>query len=239
MTDNCNNCPPPFGTEGVLNNADSIPVPGGYSPQEKIIYAETLDCYCKPMDIANMRQLFLLLAQSHWANSQNFGPHIAGLECLTFTRESDSALQIRLDSDYNQSDTFNKPSIYVSIDRMAFQRLSQDNRDAFSDDLGTAYRSWVTASTLTLAHYHAASDIAFKMADNSMYFLLGVMEPIMAKLPIPKYDPIDVGPLQIIEKGPDRCFRVDAKILINCHYNVSTSIESSRLKQFALEMAPK
>jgi hypothetical protein len=240
MSEDCNTCPPEFGQNGFYEtNADRIPVPGGYSPSEQIVYAEAMACLCETTDIATLRTLFLLLIQAHWSHKDNFGPHINNLGCLVFTREPDSPIVIRLTDDFKPDEAFSKPSIYVHIDQMAFQKLTQDNRDGFSPDLGTVYRSWRTLSTLTVSHYHSSEDIAFKMADNSMYFLLGIRESIMQKLPLPMFEPQSVGPAQKTERNPDVCFRVDSKINFNGNYNISTSIESHRLKQFAISVAPK
>jgi len=234
------NCPPEFGQDGFFtSNADRIPEPGGYSPDEKIIYAEAMECFCKPVDIATFRQLFLLLTQAHWTHKDNFGPHIDGLGCLEFSRGAESPIAIRLTDDFKTDEAFSKPSIYVMVDKMDFQKLVQDNRDGFSPDLGTVYRSWRTLSTLTVSHYNPSEDIALKMADNSMYFFLGIREELMQKLPLPMFEPQAVGPAQRIEKSPDVCYRVDSKITFNANYNISTSIESHRLARFRVEVNPE
>jgi hypothetical protein len=224
------------------SNRERLPDPAsGYSPGERRLYAEAFECMRDTVfDLASMRRLFTILLQAHWSHTGNFLPHAKGLECLTYNPEAENGgpLIVRSEYDFDEQNSFTTPSIYVGVDRMNFQKMSVDSKIGDSDDLATTYRQWQTVSTLKVSHFNRSSDVVQRMADNTMFFLLGIRESLMHKFPIRAMDPVDSGQLMLVRKSPERCFRADAAVSITYSFDISTTIESHRLRQFIFEITP-
>ena len=228
---------PNFGQPGFYkSNSDQTPNPGGFSPSERVVYADAYECLDRPLDIANLRQLFLLMTQAHWSSPLNYGANGAGLECLVYDRSEAPELEVRLAHDFKAEVAWKKPSIFVQVDRMQFTQTVIDNQTGRSPDLSTVERYWKVKSMLVVSHYHPSADIAARMADNTMFFFLGIGESLMQRLNLQSFVPQEIGSLQKIDSSPDPCFRVDSSILLTYTFNITTAIEGHRLKQFSLEI---
>jgi hypothetical protein len=94
-------------------------------------------------------------------------------------------------------------------------------------------------TAVSFIHVFESADQALLAADCTASFFVGIKESLRNKLNLSSFEPISISPPALIEKSPERFFRVDATFGISYNYSVLVNIESHRLKKFAIEFAPE
>jgi hypothetical protein len=204
-------------------------------------YAQLFNCMSEPLNGSNLRTIFLLLTRAHYSDSKNFGYLEEQLKCMVWTSEhSKSALEIDPSYQYDINRDNRKPGIYVGIDQpLQFSKIDINSRQGNIPDNSGFFSGQLLRSAVSFIHVFESADQAALAADCTTSFFIGIKESLRNKLNLSSFEPISISPPALIEKNPERFFRVDCLFGISFNYSVLVNIESHRLKKFAIEFEPQ
>lgn len=207
----------------------------------KEAYVELFNCMSEPLNGSNLRTIFLLLTRAHYSDSKNFGYLEAQLKCMVWDSDhSKSAIEIDPTYQYDINRDNRKPGIYVGVDQpFQFSKIDLNARQGNIQDNSGFFSGQIARSAVSFVHVFESPDQAVLAADCTTSFFVGVKESLRNKLNLSSFEPISISPPALIEKSPERFFRVDSTFGIAFNYSVLVNIESHRLKKFAIEFAPE
>lgn len=195
----------------------------------------------EPLNGSNLRSVFLLLTRAHFSTSKNYGYLEPQLSCVEWNTDPfKSTLAVELSQEYERSKNQNTPAVYVGFDQpFSFKKIDlSDNASDHTDNSGRVMGVLTTAA-LSLIHVAPTMDMALLLADSSASFFLGTRDSVAQRLNLIAFDPISISPPVMVDKGPERNFRVDVTFGLSFNYVINANIESHRLKKFAMEFAGK
>lgn len=195
----------------------------------------------EPLNGSNLRTVFLLLARAHFSSAKNYGYLEPQLSCAVWDADPFKAsLAVELSQEYERAKNQNTPAVYVGFDQpFSFKKIDlSDNTEDHADNSGRVM-GVLTTATLSIIHVAPTMDQALLLADSSTSFFLGTRDSVASRLNLIAFDPISISPPAMIDKGPERNFRVDATFGLTFNYVINANIESHRLKKFAMEFAGK
>jgi hypothetical protein len=202
------------------------------------LFRDLYDCLLEPLNGSSLRTIFLLLTRAHYSDSKNYGYLKDDLACLKYSDDmGECSLFVELGQEYDYNKATRRPAVYVNFpEPMTFRKVDlTQKQDNFEDNSG--YTSGVIAETVvSFAHVHNSMDTALLLADSTTSFFFAIRSTIMSHLNLMQFDPIIISNAKVIEKAPERFFRVDVNFKIMFNYKVDTNLESHRLKKFALEL---
>lgn len=195
----------------------------------------------EPLNGSNLRTIFLLLTRAHYSDSKNFGYLEEQLKCAVWDSEhSKSALEIDPSYQYDINRDNRKPGIYVGIDQpFQFSKIDLNSRQGNIPDNSGFFSGQLLRSAVSFIHVFESADQASLAADCTASFFIGIKESLRTKLNLSSFEPISISPPALIEKSPERFFRVDCLFGVSFNYSVLVNIESHRLKNFAIEFSPQ
>lgn len=204
-------------------------------------YAQLFNCMSEPLNGSNLRTIFLLLTRAHYSDSKNFGYLEEQLKCAVWNSDhSKSALEIDPSYQYDMNRDNRQPGIYVGIDQpFQFSKIDLNSRQGNIPDNSGFFSGQLLRSAVSFIHVFESADQASLAADCTASFFIGIKESLRNKLNLSSFEPISISPPALIEKNPERFFRVDCLFGISFNYSVLVNIESHRLKKFAIEFAPQ
>lgn len=195
----------------------------------------------EPLNGSNLRTIFLLLTRAHFSTAKNYGYLEPQLSCVEWNSDTfKSTLAVELSQEYERAKNQNTPAVYVGFDQpFSFKKIDfSDNTGDHTDNSGRVM-GVLTTAILSLIHVAPTMDQALLLADSSTSFFLGTRDSLAYKLNLIAFDPISISPPAMVDKGPERNFRVDATFGLSFNYVINANIESHRLKKFALDFAGK
>ena len=195
----------------------------------------------EPLNGSNLRTIFLLMTRAHYSDSKNFGYLEEQLKCMVWSSEhSKSALEIDPSYQYDINRDNRKPGIYVGVDQPCqFSKIDINSRQGNIPDNSGFFSGQLLRTAISFIHVFETADQALLAADCTTSFFVGVKESLRNKLNLSSFEPISISPPALIEKTPERFFRVDVTFGIAFNYSVLVNIESHRLKKFAIEFTPE
>jgi len=195
----------------------------------------------EPLNGSNLRTIFLLMTRAHYSDSKNFGYLEEQLKCMVWSSEhSKSALEIDPSYQYDINRDNRKPGIYVGVDQPCqFSKVDINSRQGNIPDNSGFFSGQLLRTAISFIHVFESADQALLAADCTASFFVGVKESLRNKLNLSSFEPISISPPALIEKTPERFFRVDVTFGIAFNYSVLVNIESHRLKKFAIEFTPE
>ena len=195
----------------------------------------------EPLNGSNLRTIFLLLTRAHYSDSKNFGYLEEQLKCAVWSSEhSKSALEIDPSYQYDINRDNRKPGIYVGVDQPSqFSKVDLNSRQGNIPDNSGFFSGQLLRTAISFIHVFESADQALLAADCTASFFVGIKESLRNKLNLSSFEPISISPPALVEKTPERFFRVDATFGISYNYSVLVNIESHRLKKFAIEFTPE
>lgn len=195
----------------------------------------------EPLNGSNLRTIFLLMTRAHYSDPKNFGYLEEQLKCMVWTPEhSKSALEIDPSYQYDINRDNRKPGIYVGVDQPCqFSKIDLNARQGNIPDNSGFFSGQLLRTAISFIHVFESADQALLAADCTTSFFVGIKESLRNKLNLSSFEPISISPPALIEKTPERFFRVDATFGISFNYSVLVNIESHRLKKFAIEFIPE
>jgi hypothetical protein len=204
-------------------------------------YVQLFNCMSEPLNGSNLRTIFLLLTRAHYSNAKNFGYLEEQLKCMVWDPDhSKSPLEIDPTYQYDINRDNRKPGIYVGIDQPSqFTKIDLNSTQASIPDNSGYFSGHLLKTAVTFTHVFESPDQALLAADCTTSFFVGIKKSLYTKLNLSSFEPISITPPTLIEKSPERFFRVDASFSIAFNYNVLVNIESHRLKKFAFELQPQ
>lgn len=153
---------------------------------------------------------------------------------------SKSPLEIDPTYQYDMNRDNRKPGIYVGVDQPCqFSKIDLNARQGFIEDNSGFFSGQLMRTSVSFVHAFESPDQALLAADCTASFFIGIKEALRNKLNLSSFEPISISPPALIEKTPERFFRVDVTFGISFNYSVLVNIESHRLKKFAIEFAPQ
>lgn len=194
----------------------------------------------EPLNSSNLRTIFLLLTRAHYSDAKNFGYLEEQLKCVVWDADhSKSVLEIDPTYQYDLNRDSRKPGIYVGVDRPSeFSKIDLNSRQGNLPDNSGFFSGQLLRTAVSFIHVFESPDQALLAADCTTSFFVGVKESLRNKLNLSSFEPISISAPVLIEKTPERFFRVDATFGIAFNYSVLVNIESHRLKKFAIEFDP-
>ncbi len=195
----------------------------------------------EPLNGSNLRTLFLLLTRAHYSDSKNYGYLEPQLQCLKYSDDpNEQTLFVELSQEYSYDKGIRRPAVYVGFDQpMQFKKIDLKHNQQNQEDNGASDLGFLVTATLSLIHVAASQDTALLMADSSSSFFIGIRDPLKKRLGLMSFDPVSISPPAMIDRAPERYFRVDCMFNLTFNYVVQANIESHRLKKFALELQGK
>jgi hypothetical protein len=128
----------------------------------------------------------------------------------------------------------------VGVDQPCqFSKIDLNSRQANLPDNSGFFSGHLLRTSLSFIHVFESADQALLAADCTTSFFVGIKESIRSKLNLSSFEPIAISPPALIEKTPERFFKVDVTFGIVFNYNVLVNIESHRLKKFVMEFTPE
>lgn len=204
-------------------------------------YVQLFNCMSEPLNGSNLRTIFLLLTRAHYSDSKNFGYLEEQLKCMVWDAEhSKSPLEIDPTYQYDMNRDNRKPGIYVGVDQPCqFSKIDLNSRQGNITDNSGFFSGQLLKTAVSFLHVFESPDQALLAADCTTSFFVGIKESLRNKLNLSSFEPISISAPALIEKTPERFFRVDVTFGISFNYSVLVNIESHRLKKFAIEFAPQ
>jgi hypothetical protein len=204
-------------------------------------YAQLFNCMSEPLNGSNLRTIFLLMTRAHYSDSKNFGYLEEQLKCAVWSAEhSKSALEIDPSYQYDINRDNRKPGIYVGVDQPCqFSKIDLAARQGNIPDNSGFFSGQLVRTAVSFIHVFESADQALLAADCTASFFVGIKESLRNKLNLSSFEPISISPPALVEKTPERFFRVDVTFGISFNYSVLVNIESHRLKKFAIEFVPQ
>jgi hypothetical protein len=204
-------------------------------------YVQLFNCMSEPLNGSNLRTTFLLLTRAHYSDSKNFGYLEEQLKCMVWDPDhSRSPLEIDPSYQYDINRDNRKPGIYVGVDQpFQFSKIDLSSRQSSIPDNSGFFSGQLVRSAVSFIHVFESPDQALLAADCTTSFFVGIKDSLRNKLNLSSFEPISMTAPALIEKAPERFFRVDSTFGISFNYSVLVNIESHRLKKFAIEFEPK
>jgi hypothetical protein len=129
-----------------------------------------------------------------------------------------------------------QPAIYVGMDRpFEFNKIDLASKTAHLEDNSGYFSGQLVRASVGFIHVFETVDQALLAADCTASFFIGIKQSLKDQLNLSSFEPISISPPALIEKSPERFFRVDVTFALAFNYNVLVNIESHRLKKFAIE----
>jgi hypothetical protein len=200
-------------------------------------YINLFNCMSEPLNGSNLRTIFLLLTRAHYSDPENYGYLQDQLKCVLWSSDpSKTTIEISPTQNYDINRDNKQPAIYVGMDRATeFSKLDLTSRQSnLSDNSGYA-SGHIARSSVNFVHVFESADQALLAAESTTSFFIGIKEALRNKLNLSSFEPLSISPPAMIEKAPERFFRVDVTFGLAFNYNVLVNIESHRLKKFAIE----
>ena len=195
----------------------------------------------EPLNGSNLRTLFLLLTRAHYSDSKNYGYLEEQLKCVIWsTDKSVSSIEIAESQNYDMNRDNKQPAIYVGMDRpFEFAKVDLASKQAHIPDNSGYFSGQLVRASVGFIHVFETVDQALLAADCTASFFIGIKQALKDRLNLSSFEPISISPPALIEKSPERFFRVDVTFALAFNYSVLVNIESHRLKKFAIEFAPE
>lgn len=202
---------------------------------------EFFDRLERPLDVINMRRIFLLLMRLHYSDAANYGDYSQDLSGMTWDESEKSPMLIDLLYLYNWDRPSPRPAVYVGFKDYVFKPSGINSEAGSNEDGSQTYQTKIVTTRLVLRHVAPGGDLAQLMAENSISFLEGVRPMLLSRLRhsgLMKLDANVIGEPVLREKSPDRHFTVDAAGELAFNFVITTNLESHRIKKFAMQLRP-
>lgn len=202
-------------------------------------YVQLFNCMSEPLNGSNLRTIFLLLTRAHYSDPKNFGYLEEQMKCFTWNpNHAESQLEIDPTYNYDINRDNRKPGIYVGLDQPSqFKKLDLVSKQANLTDNSGYFNGHLLTTAVGILHVFETADQALLAADCTASFFIGIKESLRNRLNLNSFEPISISAPVLVEKNPERFFRVDVTFALAFNYNVLVNIESHRLKKFAIEFA--
>lgn len=204
-------------------------------------YVQLFNCMSEPLNGSNLRTIFVLMTRAHYSDSKNFGYLEEQLKCMVWNPEhSKSSLEIDPSFQYDMNRDNRKPGIYVGIDQPCqFSKIDLNSKQGTIPDNSGFFSGQLLRTAVSFIHVFESADQALLAADCTASFFVGVKDALRNRLNLSSFEPISISAPALIEKTPERFFRVDVTFGLSFNYSVLVNIESHRLKKIAIELDPQ
>lgn len=183
-----------------------------------------------------LRRAFLLSLRTHYSDPAHFGHYQALVGGLCYADGPDSVMDIELMHVYDPAKLNSRPAIYLGFRPQTYQRLSGDGGYAgTSDDGASSTYLMSTTGQMLVRHVAPVADMALLMGEISAEFFFGMRPLFMQQLCLRQFDLASLSDPRVVEKAPDRMIFVDLVCTLNYTTQITTSIESHRLKKVVFE----
>lgn len=197
-----------------------------------------LACFEKPMDLVNMRALFLYLIRAHFADAENFGEYKTALECMTYKGPDSDGLVIALSHTLGPETERTLPSIFISIGGVIHSKLSIADHAGnltFETEDSEGYEHIRTSEYIVRVHCNADSmDMSATMALSVLDFLEAMSQESAKNIGLKDMDVLGMNLTEPNKRHPEPraefTHTVSTKVLVN--YALSVRERSHKLKRW-------
>lgn len=199
--------------------------------------------YDQPWDPVVLRKLFTSALQVHWENPEHHLSTIGSddLGCVKYTEDTtdgtlpSEAINVAPLFTYDEKKPFR--GVYVGIGDMQVQKIALDSYGGHNYDNSAHTTTTVGTVGITLKHVHSSPDTVTLMASSTQVFLHALREHLKGAPDFLSMDPSVFSTARQIEKTSERYFEVDLSWQLRFTYRVAISLESHRLKKYAMELS--
>lgn len=213
------------------------------TPKEREAGAALLACIDnRPITLASLRRVMLLLTRTHWSQPSNHGDLASNFSCLAYDAEfpDKSTLPIYPIEDYMEEKS-ECPAIYIGQREAPFKPVSIGSAHGnmgSSDDNSTTYHGWNCETIAVAGCVHRSIEMAQLMAESTMVFWSGVGPILSSRMGLRMFQPLGISAAVKQETSPVRSYRVDVTAQMIFTWSVALSLESHRLKYLMHEINP-
>ena len=193
----------------------------------------------EPLNGSNLRTLFYLLTKQHYSDTKNYGYLEDQLGCfVNKENKSESTLNILLSQEYDLNSSSVRPAVFVGLDTpINFKKVDTNSKQSQLSDNSGYNTAHLAVTSVSFIHVASTLDQAALLADCTTSFFVGIKEHLRDTMGLVSFEPVNISAPALIEKAPEKFFRVDSIFSLSFNYTVRVNIESHRLKNFALEFA--
>ncbi len=191
----------------------------------------------EPLNGSNLRTLFYLLTKQHYSDSKNYGYLEEQIGCLVNSEnQKDSTLNILLSQEYDLNNGSVRPAVFVGLETpINFKKVDLNSKQSQLVDNSGYNTAHLAVTSVSFIHVASTLDQASLLADCTTAFYIGIKEHLRQTMGLVSFEPVNISAPLLIEKAPEKFFRVDSIFSLSFNYVVRANIESHRLKNFALE----
>lgn len=197
---------------------------------EKIGYREL-----SPLEL---RRVFLLLSRSCFSSVEGYN-NLSGYELTDppVTHSDDkyaNKINVELEYVYNPEEVNSRPSVFIGLGDVQYERQVVGDIAGASDDYSTTYYAGQSQTQLAVKHISTSPDLCYAMADQTVKFYLAI-KPLLESLP--GFADLRLGTIskvRIIDPDRERNFQVDVIFPIVFMFAWTTRTEDQRLKEIGL-----
>jgi hypothetical protein len=193
----------------------------------------------EPLNGSNLRTLFYLLTKQHYSDPKNYGYLEDQLSCFVNTDDkATSTLNILLSQEYDINSASVRPAVFVGLETpFNFKKVDLNSQQSQLSDNSGFNSAHIVVTSVSFIHVAATIDQALLLADCTTSFFVGIKAHLRDSIGLNSFEPVNISAPALIEKSPEKFFRVDSIFSLGFNYSVRTNIESHRIKNFALEFA--
>lgn len=211
------------------------------TPVEVESISGLLKCLEQPRSLNQLRTAFLLLLRFHYASAANYPDDLEALKCLVYDPDNpgDTTLSVEFSHVFDPNKTDNFPGVFVDKTDLRLNRHSMGNLAGFSFDTSREDSSHIASMRINITHVAKEAAVASDLAESTMVLLVG-MEPVLRdRLGLLELRVEGVNQGQKAKDQPDRYHRDVVSVVASYEYAASVTLESHRIKKFAVAFKPE
>jgi hypothetical protein len=185
-----------------------------------------------------LRRIFLLLSRSCFSKVENYN-ELSGYELtdppVTYSQDKYAKkINVELEYVYDPEEVNARPSVFVGLGDVQYERQVMGDIMGSSDDHSTTYYAGQSQTQLTVKHISTSPDLCYAMADQTVKFYLAI-KPMLEGLP--GFADMRLGTIskvRMIDPDKEKNFQVDVIFPIVFMFAWTTRTEDQRLKEIGM-----
>lgn len=184
----------------------------------------------------NLRRVFLLLTQAHFAHADNFGLLKETLkDCIWNPDAEERQIHVALQSEFDPRGVFNTlPSVFFGFGDSNFEQEVVSGYAGHNDDNSAADYVMKAEASIQWVHCAHTDTMTGNLAETVFSLLAGARPWLIEKLGLRAFMIGQLSmPVKVKMEGVEPYYRVDLRCTLHYNHVLTLSTESHRLKKVA------